>query len=421
MFKKIVLKNGLRIISIPKKTALAATVLILVRTGSKYEKKDTNGISHFLEHMLFKGTKNHPSPLSVAETLDKVGGVFNAFTSEEYTGYYAKVESSHFELALDWVSDIFLNSTLPKKEMEKERGVIVQEINMLSDHPLSYVQILWPELLYGDQPAGWNIAGTKKNVMKMSQKELADYWRKQYVASNTVVCIAGGIKQKQSLELAKRYFTKMPTSSPIEKAKVFERQNNPQILVHFKETDQTHLCLGVRSYNSFHSDKYVIEILGTILGGMMSSRMFIEVREKLGLCYYIRTSVDDNPDTGFLVTQAGVDNENVEKAILTILKEYKKVSSKKISALELKKAKDNIKGKMALQLESSDALASYYGGQELMEKKILTPDEIFKKIDKVSANDILRVSKDIFRSRKLNLAVIGPFKEKDSFKKILKI
>ncbi len=421
MFKKIVLKNGLRIISIPKKTALAATVLILVRTGSKYEKKDTNGISHFLEHMLFKGTKNHPSPLSVAETLDKVGGVFNAFTSEEYTGYYAKVESSNFELALDWVSDIFLNSTLPKKEMEKERGVIVQEINMLSDHPLSYVQILWPELLYGDQPAGWNIAGTKKNVMKMSQKELVDYWRKQYVASNTVVCMAGGIKQKQSLELAKRYFTKMPTSSPIEKAKVFERQNNPQILVHFKETDQTHLCLGVRSYNSFHSDKYVIEILGTILGGMMSSRMFIEVREKLGLCYYIRTSIDDNPDTGFLVTQAGVDNENAEKAILTILKEYKKISSKKISALELKKAKDNIKGKMALQLESSDALASYYGGQELMEKKILTPDEIFKKIDKVSANDILRVSKDIFRSRKLNLAVIGPFKEKDSFKKILKI
>ena len=421
MFKKIVLKNGLRIISIPKKTALAATVLILVRTGSKYEKKDTNGISHFLEHMLFKGTKNHPSPLSVAETLDMVGGVFNAFTSEEYTGYYAKVESSHFELALDWVSDIFLNSILPKKEMEKERGVIVQEINMLSDHPLSYVQILWPELLYGDQPAGWNIAGTKKNVMEMSQKELVDYWRKQYVASNTVVCMAGGIKQKQSLELAKKYFTKMQTSSPIEKAKVVEIQNNPQILVHFKETDQTHLCLGVRSYNSFHPDKYVIEILGTILGGMMSSRMFIEVREKLGLCYYIRTSVDDNSDTGFLVTQAGVDNENVEKAILTILKEYKKVSSKKISALELKKAKDNIKGKMALQLESSDALASYYGGQELMEKKILTPDEIFKKIDKVSANDVLRVSKDIFKSKKLNLAVIGPFKEKDSFKKILKI
>ena len=421
MFKKIVLKNGLRIISIPKKTALATTVLILVRTGSKYEKKETNGISHFLEHMLFKGTKNQQSPLSVAETLDRVGGVFNAFTSEEYTGYYAKVESSHFELALDWVSDIFLNSTLPKKEVEKERGVIIQEINMLSDHPLSYVQILWPELLYGDQPAGWNIAGTKKNIMGISRKELADYWKKQYVALNTVVCIAGGVKQRQSLELAKKYFTKIPTSSPLEKAKVVEKQNSPQCLIHFKETDQTHLCLGVRSYDSFHHDKYVIETLGTILGGMMSSRMFIEVREKLGLCYYIRTSIDNNPDTGFLVTQAGVDNKNVEKAILTILKEYKRVSSTKVSALELKKAKDNIKGKMALQLESSDALASYYGGQELMDKKILTPDEIFKKIDKVSANDILRVSKDIFRSRKLNLAVIGPFKEKDSFKKILKI
>jgi len=421
MFKKIVLKNGLRIISIPKKTALATTVLILVKTGSKYEKKEVNGISHFLEHMLFKGTKNRPSPLSIVETLDKVGGVFNAFTSEEYTGYYAKVESSHFKLALDWVSDIFLNSTLPKKEMEKERGVIIQEINMLSDHPSSCIQILWAELLYGNQPAGWNITGPKKNIIRMSQKELINYWKKQYVASNTVVCIAGGVEQEQSLKLAKKYFSKMSISSPFGKAKVIEKQDSPKCILRFKKTDQTHLCIGVRGYNSFHPDRYVVDILGIILGGMMSSRMFIEVREKLGLCYYIRTSVEDNPDTGFLVTQVGVDNKNVKKAILTILKEYKRISNKKVSAEELKKAKDNIKGKMALQLESSDALASYYGGQELMENKILIPREFFKKIDNVSVDDVLRVSKDIFKSKKLNLALIGPFKEKDSFERILKI
>ncbi len=421
MFKKTTFKNGLRVITVPQKNTQAATVLVLVGTGSKYESKEVNGISHFLEHMFFKGTKSRSSPIEIAETLDRVGGIFNAFTSEEYTGYFAKVEASKFKLAMDWVSDIFLNSTLPKNEIEKEKGVIVEEINMLKDHPMSYLPVIWSELLYGDQPAGWNVTGTKENVIKMNRQKLFDYRNKQYTTSNTIVCIAGKIDPKDTLKLVKKYFSKIAITPSFKKPEVIEKQNQPQCRVQFKKTDQTHLCLGVRGYNLFHPRRFAIEILGTILGGMMSSRLFIELREKLGLCYYIKTGVDVNPDTGYLATQTGVDNKNTETAILTILKEYKKISQRKVPAEELKKAKDNIKGKMALLLESSDVLASFYGGQELLENRILTPGEIFKKIDRVSAEDILSVARNVFKPQKLNLALIGPFKDKTKFQQLLKL
>jgi len=420
MFRKIVLKNGLRIITVPQKNTQAVTVLVLVGTGSKYEKKEINGISHFLEHMYFKGTKKRPSTTAIAETLDKVGGIYNAFTGEEYTGYFAKVASQHFELALDWVSDIFLNSILPKEEIEKEKGVIIEEINMIYDHPMSYVQTLWNKLLYGDQPAGWDIAGTKETVSKMNREKLINYMERQYVAKNTIISIAGNFTEKSAIQKVKKYFSKIKTQKPIEKPKVLEKQKKPEILLNFRQTDQTHLCLGVRTFNFFHPKRYALDLLAVILGGMMSSRLFIEVRAKLGIAYYINTNSEMNPDTGFLFTQTGLDNKNVEKGILTILKEYKKISEKKVPNSELKKAKDYLKGKTTLLLESSDAQASFYAGQELLEKKILTPKEIFKKIDRVSREDILKAAKEIFRPEKLNLALIGPFKDKEKFQRLLK-
>ena len=182
MFKKTTLKNGLRIITVSQKSTQAVTVLVLVKTGSKYEKKEVNGISHFLEHMYFKGTRKRPSTLDIAETLDKIGGIYNAFTSEECTGYYAKTVATQFDTALDWVSDIFLNSTLPSREIEKEKGVITEEINMRLDHPMTYVHVLWSRLLYGDQPAGWDIIGTKENISNMTKEKLTDYMNSQYIA-----------------------------------------------------------------------------------------------------------------------------------------------------------------------------------------------------------------------------------------------
>jgi len=421
MYKKTTLKNGLRIITVPQKTSQAVTVLVLVGTGSKYEKKEINGISHFIEHMFFKGTKKRPSLEAVSETLDKIGGIYNAFTSQECTGYFAKVEASHFDLALDWVSDIFLNSTLPEKEIKKERGVIIEEINMYYDDPISYVQILWPKLLYGDQPAGWPVAGTKESVNKISRQDLINYLKNQYVASDTLICLAGKFEENQAIEKVKKYFSQISTFRAGGKLKVFEKQSKPSSLLHTRKTDQTHLCLGVRGYNIFHPQRYTLELLGTILGGMFSSRLSLIIRGELGIGYYISTIVEIDPDIGFLVTSAGIDNKNVEKAILTILKEYKKISQKKVPEKELKKAKDYTKGKMALLLETSDAQASFCGLQEILKKEILTPKEVYKRIDKVTENDILKVAKDIFRPEKLNLALIGPFRDKAKFQKLLKL
>ena len=421
MFKKTTLENGLRAITVPQETSQAVTVLVLVGTGSKYEEKKVNGISHFLEHMFFKGTKKRPSLREVSETLDKVGGIYNAFTGEEYTGYFAKVAAPYFDLALDWVSDIFLNSTLPEKEIEKERGVIIEEINMYYDNPMSYVQVLWPALLYGDQPAGWPVTGTKESVSRISRQDLIDYFQSQYVAQNTLVCLAGKIEESSAIEKVKKYFSKIKLQKLKKKLKVIEKQREPNLILETRETDQTHLCLGVRGYNLFHPQKYAFELLGIILGGMFSSRLSLKIRGELGIAYYISTSAESNTDTGYLVTQAGIDNKNVKKAITTILKEYQKISQKRVFKDELKKAKDYIKGKMALTLETSDAQAFFYGFQELLKKEILTPEEIYKKIDKVTEDDILKIAREIFRPEKLNLALIGPFKDKTKFQQLLKI
>jgi len=422
MFKKTILKNGLRIITVPQKSAQAVTVLTMAATGSKYEKKEINGISHLLEHMLFKGTKKRPNKIAISEPLDRVGGNYNAFTGEEYTGYFAKVNCSHFDLALDIISDIYLHSQLDQKELKREKMVIIEEINMYRDQPAVYVQNLWNKVLYGDQPAGRDIAGTKKSVLGISRKQLINYMKTQYSASNTVVCIAGDISDdSEVVNKVKKYFTEIKKKKTIKKSPVIEKQGKPKCLLKEKKTDQTHFCLGVRGYNLFHPRKYAQEILALILGGMMSSRLFIKVREELGLAYYVKTNVLSDPDTGSLVTQAGVDNGKVEKAIKAILREYKKISEMKVPTKELEKAKEHFIGKLSLSLETSDANAIFYGEQEILEKNILTSKETCAKINKVTADDVLKVAQDIFRPEKLNLALIGPFKDKSKFQKLLKL
>src|SRR3989344_5773675 len=235
MFRKTTLKNGLRIITVPQKSTQAVTVLVLAGTGSKYETKETSGISHFLEHMFFKGTEKRPDKLAIAETLDKVGGIYNAFTGEECTGYFAKVASSQFDLALDWVSDIYLKSILPEKEIKIEKGVITEEINMVYDNPMAYAGLLWNKLLYGDQPAGWDIAGTKESVNAMNRPELLNYMNSQYVASNTIVCVAGNINDAQTISQIKKKFVQIKTTLPTKKAQVVESQMRPACLVHLNK------------------------------------------------------------------------------------------------------------------------------------------------------------------------------------------
>jgi predicted Zn-dependent peptidase len=405
------LKSGLRILTLPLESTRVATVFVLVKTGSKYEQKETSGISHFVEHMLFKGTEKRKTPLEVAEELDKVGGVYNAFTGEEYTGYYAKVNVDKFSLALDWVSDIYLNSLLPEKEMEKEKGVIKEEINMYFDNPMAHCELLFQELLYGDQPAGWNIAGTKETVSATTRKDLLTYMDSQYKAENTVVVVAGNINKEKVEEEVAQAFSTIKTGTPRKAHPVVEKQDQPAVLNFYKETDQTHLILGARAFNMFSEHRYSQEVLASILGGMMSSRLFSKIREEMGLAYYIKTSVDDNPDTGVLYTRAGVENSKTEDAVKAIMNEYKKITEEKVTEKELTKTKEHIKGKTAISLESSDSLAYFHAVNELLENKTYTPEEIFKAIDSVTAEQIQQTAKKILQPKNLNLVVLGPHKK----------
>jgi predicted Zn-dependent peptidase len=419
-YQKHTFKNGLRLVTVPMKNTKAVTVLVLVGTGSKYETKEINGISHFLEHMFFKGTKKRPSSLAINEILDRIGGEHNAFTSKEYTGYWAKVDSSHLDIALDWVSDIFLNSRIEQKGLEREKGVIIEEINMHLDQPTSYIWRLWEKLLYKNQPAGWLISGEKKSVAKLKKQHFIDYLKNHYSSHNTIIVMAGNINQDLR-DKVKECFKNINTKEPKDKKKVIEKQSRPEVLLNYKKTDQSHFCLGVRAYDIFHKDKYISGILATILGRGFTSRLHNEIREKHGLAYYIVSETANYTDAGYLTTWLGADNNRVDKAIQVILKEYQKIKDKKISQKELRKAKNYIKGRAVLNMESSDEQASFFGFQELLENKILTLEEKFAKIEAVTASDIQRVARDIFRPEKLNLALIGPFKDKSKFEKLLKI
>jgi len=421
-FKKTTLDSGLRVITVPMKNANSVTVLILVGAGSKYETKDMNGMSHFLEHMFFKGTEKRPNTLDISETLDSVGGQYNAFTSKEITGFWAKVDKTHTDIALDWISDMFLNSKFDEEEAEREKGVIIEEANMYLDTPMAYIGELWEKLLYGDQPAGWMVIGEKENILSFNREKVVDYYKTHYSSLNTIVCIAGDIDSEEIEGKIKSYFGNILKSKEPKKVKAKEAQTEPGLLLHYKKTDQTHFCLGVRTYDLFNEKKYALALLSIILGGNMSSRLFIKVRERNGLAYSIHTSTDSTTDTGYLVTQAGIDHKNLEKSVKLILEEYKDMRDKEITQKELQKAKDYLKGTMSLSLDSSDSQASFYGTQELLAREILTPDEKFKKIDKVSVEDIKKLAEDIFLPEKLNLAVIGPVEEKDekNIKQLLK-
>ncbi len=421
MYKKTTLPNGLRIITEQMAGTKTATVLVLVATGSKYETKNISGISHFLEHMTFKGTKKRPTPLHIAEPLDRIGAQYNAFTSQEYTGYYVKADASHLDLIMDIVADITINQKFDQKEINKESGVIIEEINMYNDSPARKVWDIWSDLLYGDQPAGWDVAGRKEVVAALKREDFVKYHHSHYVAKNTLLVVTGAINEKKVIEKAKVLFKNIRLNNGLPKLPVKESQKKPAIAVSHKTTDQSHLMIGVRTYDLWDKRRFALEILATILGGGMSSRLFQLLRDKLGAAYYVRTGAEFLTDHGFLVTSAGIDNKRAEFVIKSILNEYSRISREKVSPTELGKAKDHLKGGLVLGIETSDEIASFYGFQEILKKEIMKPEEIMEKIQAVTASQIQEVAKDIFRPEKLNLAMIGPFKNSGSFVKLLKI
>jgi len=420
MYKKIILENGLRIILVPKEDSFSTTALILTSTGSEYETKEINGISHFLEHLCFKGTKKRPTSLSITAELDHLGALYNAFTSNELTGYFAKALPQHFEKILEIVADLYINPIFDPKEIEKERGVIIEEINMYEDIPMQKVQELFVKLLYKDQPAGWSVAGTKEIVKKISRDDIVDYRKRHYLADATTVVVAGEIKENEVINLIKKNFKNIGEEKREIKVPTKDIQNKPGILTKEKILDQTHLILGVRAYNIFDKRRSVLKLLSDILGGGMSSRLFQRLREELGACYYIRSESDLLIDHGYLAISAGIDNNRVEEITKVIIEELNKIKTEAVKKDELQTAKNHLIGHLFLGLESSDELASFYGGQEILKEEIMTPEEISKKIQVVSKEEIQAVAKDIFQNSKLNLALIGPQKDQGKIEKVLK-
>lgn len=422
MFQKGTLANGLRVVTAQMPQVKSAAALVLVKTGSRYETKKLNGLSHFLEHMAFKGTKKRPSSLAITSLIDGIGGSFNAFTSKDHTGFYIKAESHHLDLILDVLSDMVLNSLINKIELEKERGIIVEEINMYEDRPEARVEELFEELLFGkNNPLGWRISGEKDSIARITRDDVLDCINNKYVGKNMVIGIAGNLPRHRFWTHSLRSFARMTTGEENNFEKIKLKQNNPQSLVHYKKTDQAHLCLGFPALPLNHPDKYVLALLTTILGGNMSSRLFLEVREKRGLAYHISSGVEEYADTGYFVTQAGLRLNALNEAIKVILEEFNKLRALAASAEELSRAKLFWRGKMALSLEDSFRVASFYASQELLENKIETPEEILARLDVVTGEDIKRVANTIFVPHNLNLALIGPFKDGERFDKILKL
>lgn len=420
-YKKTTLKNGLRIITAPMKDTNTATVVVMVGVGSRYETEKEAGLSHFIEHMFFKGTEKRPNTLAITEELDAIGGEFNAFTSKDRTAYYAKVDARHMEVALDVVSDMYLNSKIDAQEIEREKGTILQEVNMREDNPMRLVDEVFEELLYGSNNLGRDVIGYKKTIESFKRKDFINYMKRFYVSNDTVICVAGKFDEKKIISLVKKYFFAMSDGEKPRIKKVVEAQKRPEVKIKFKKTDQTHFILGNRAYNENHKDRFAVSLMSIILGGNMSSRLFIEVRERRGLAYYVRTGGDSYEDCGYVGTQAGVEHKNLEEAIRIILREYEKIATEKVSEKELANAKNYIKGKSVMGLESSDEVAMFFIDQEIKRDKVMTIEDILAKFDKVTTSDILRVAKDIFREKSLNLAIIGPHKNENKLKNLLKL
>jgi predicted Zn-dependent peptidase len=412
------LANGTRLLLAPITGTGTVTALVMVATGSKYETKQNSGISHFLEHMFFKGTQKRPSALALSSELDSLGGVYNAFTTKEFTGYWAKVDASQSGKALDVLSDMLLSSLFVAEEIEREKGVIIEELNMYLDNPMIHIEDLFENLLYGDQPAGWDIIGTKETIQSFKREDFISYVQAQYGAQNTVICLAGNIPVgiEQVVEAS---FAKLATSEAKDKLAATEEQSAPACLSFYKKTDQAHLSLGVRAYPSGHPDEFILRLLSTILGGSMSSRLFINLREREGLAYYVRTNAEYYTDTGYLTTQAGVPVDKAEKAIGIIMSEYRRLREELVPAEELERVKDMIRGRLVIQTEASDNVANWYAKQAVMKEAIMTPEDYIKAISAVTAEDIRRVATDIFTNKGLNLAIIGPYEGEKEFLPIL--
>jgi len=415
------LKNGLSVVLVDTKTFPTFTAMLLVGAGSRYENEENNGVAHFFEHMAFKGSKKYPNALLLSSMIEGLGGIFNAFTTKDHTGYWIKAPLSHFETVVDVLADMIQNPLLLEEEIEREKGVIIEEINMYEDEPQYKVWELFEELLFKNHPLGYPTTGYKETVGKFTCKTFLDYMENLYKPSNVILVIAGGISVgnrhacslNKYVDIIQEKFSSWEDGQKASFLNFSDTQNSPQILIKTKKTEQAHLILGYRGLNYTHPKRYVQSVLMTILGGGMSSRLFYQVRERRGLCYYVHSDSEPFSETGYVYTRAGltVDAKKINEAIKVIIDEHQKIATGELKDEEVKKAKEMVKGRLILSLEDTHDLASFVGRKLIFEGKIVEPQEIIKKIDAITKEEIIDLAKKLFVKEKFNLALLSPITE----------
>ena len=416
MFKQYTLENGANIILVPQSDTKSITALIMYPVGSRYEPEKLQGVSHYIEHLMFKGTKKRKDTLTLTREIDRLGAEYNAFTGKEYTGYYIKTDASYSNIAIDILSDMLFNSVFDPKEMEREKGPIVEELKMYRDNPLINIDNIFEDLLYDGCPLGRDIGGTDQHVMGYQRPDVLAYKKKYYDASNMTVVLAGAVDEKTE-ELIKEFIgAEQAALKPSHTFKPFtlgSAAKKDRIIVQHKSTDQAQLMLGFPAFEYGHKYNPVISVMNTILGGSMSSRLFIEVRERRGLAYTVRSGSDKFRDTGYVYVRAGVDPKNLNKTIEVIKAEIKKIIDTPVTKEELADAKTHIRGGLTLSMEDSSEQANWYAKEALFYDKIESPEQYMDHIDAVTREDIQTVAKKIFKDSEMRVAVIGNMHKDD--------
>jgi predicted Zn-dependent peptidase len=412
------LANGVRVLTAPMSHAQSVSCFVMLAAGSRYETRNTSGIAHFAEHMFFKGTENRPRARDISTEIDSIGAEFNAFTSKEYTGYFVKCAAEHRDLAFEVLVDMLRHSKFDPDEIEREKGVIVEEMNMYYDTPRDYIGGVYESLVYGDQPLGWDIIGRKETVRAATRETFLDYLGTWYKPPRMVVGVGGQIGENL-LPMLEELLGDLPGEPAAAKLETPSVDGNGRVKLHRKDSDQAHVILGAPSYPLVHPDRYVLQLLATVLGGGMSSRLWTEVRERRGLGYYVFSANSSYTDAGSLYAQSGVDIARIDDAVETIVNEFKRIADEPVPAAELEKARNYAKGRFVLQLESPHGTIMFGLRREVLEGQATEPSQVLEALDAVTAEDLQRVAQDVIGRNGLKLAAIGPFDDAERFEQLV--
>jgi len=415
MYNKAVLDNGLRVITSTMPHSRSVCLAILVGAGSCYESEEEAGISHFAEHLFFKGTQRRPTSKEITQDIEGVGGIINAGTDKELTVFWCKVAKPHFPIALDVLSDLLLNSLFDSKEIEQERRIISEEINMNLDLPQQRISMLIDELLWPEQPLGREVIGYKETVSSITREQLLNYVARRYMPNNTVLSIAGNIQHEEAVAQIESLFNKWAAGELITGYITDDKQTEARLRIEPKDVEQAHLCLAVHGFSRSHPQRFTIDLFNTVLGGGMSSRLFTEIREHRGLAYDIHSYAEHFLKSGSFAIYAGVDPQKIETAVVAILEEMSQIKQG-ITANELTRAKELSKGRLYLRFEDSQNVALWYGGQEILTQQILDIDDVISIVDAITIDELEGVAEEIITDRGLNLAVTGPIKKDNLIK-----